>query len=121
MNFENLVGLTFVSITGATKDSDEIVFTTTCGRKIEMNHSQDCCESVYVNDVEGDINDLLNSPIVLAEESVNSDDPPAEKSWVDSFTWTFYRLATTKGFVVIRWFGESNGYYSEGVDLREVK
>lgn len=116
MEFQELTGLTFVSIVGAEEDSNEIIFTTACERKFVMNHSQDCCECVVINDVEGDIKDLLNSPVLLAEESTNSDNPPEH---ADSFTWTFYRLATAKGFVVIRWLGESNGYYSESVDIQE--
>ena len=82
-----------------------------------MFHEQDCCESVQVEDVAGDMQDLVGSPIVQAEESSNSDNPPLR---CESFTWTFYRLATAKGQVVLRWLGESNGYYSESVSFEEV-
>lgn len=100
------------------KSVDEITFTLENGDQYKMYHSQDCCESVTIEDINGDINDLLGYPITLAEESTSTENPTGiTKEYQDSFTWTFYRLATIKGYVDIRWYGESNGYYSESVDF----
>lgn len=78
-------------------------------------HEQDCCETVYIEDICGDPSCLVGSPIVEAEE-VSNYEGPARGSCVESYTWTFYRFATAKGAVTVRWYGESNGYYSEQVD-----
>lgn len=115
-----LIGKTVETITGMDAGDDEINFKCSDGSVYTMWHAQDCCESVYLADVEGDVSDLIGSPIVVAEE-VSSDGAPAPAGgWNESYTWTFYRIATAKGFVVLRWFGESNGYYSEGVDFAKV-
>ena len=123
MNFSILKGLTITSIDGLEDDSAEVIFTTSEGRRFEMSHSQDCCERVSIEDICGDINDLLNSPILLAEEATSEEDPvDVNKEYHDDlYCWTFYKLSTFKGDVTIRWYGESNGYYSVGVDFRETK
>ncbi len=123
MNFNILKGLTITSIDGLEYDSSEVIFTTSEGRRFEMSHSQDCCERVSIEDVCGDVNDLLNSPILLAEEATSEEDPvDVNKEYHDDlYCWTFYKLSTFKGDVTIRWYGESNGYYSVGVDFKEIR
>jgi hypothetical protein len=122
--FEILVGKTLKAIY-VPDSNDRVTFATEDGEEYVMNHDQDCCESVYVESIVGELNDLIGSPIVQAEESASSDDPVDVKRDSDSYvedsqTWTFYRLATIKGSVVIRWYGSSNGYYSESVSFSKV-
>lgn len=86
-----------------------------------MNHHSDCCEDVHIESIVGDLSALVNTPILVAEK-VQSDqnpkvDPELPNYVPDSFTWTFFKFTTLKGYVDIRWWGESNGYYSEDVDI----
>jgi len=112
-DIKSMIGKTFTKVyqTGYEElifENDEEVYT--------FYHEQDCCEYVRIEDITGDLSDLVDSPITFAEESCsdNSDD-------YDSATFTFYKFATVRGWVDIRWLGESNGYYSESVDLHYRK
>jgi hypothetical protein len=122
-NIEVLKGKILTGIVGKVGD-EEMMFTTDDGEKYRMFHYQDCCESVTIEDIVGDLNDLVGSPIIEAEEVSHASDqkdlPDDLKTDSESYTWTFYKLGTAKGFVTIRWFGESNGYYSEGVDFKRI-
>ena len=110
-SFDELKGHTLTEC----KVHDEMVmFTLGDGSKYILYHDQDCCESVAIEDVVGSTDDLVGSPILSAEESSSSDNL---KEHDESATWTFYRIGTAKGSVVIRWYGSSNGYYSERVDF----
>lgn len=117
--FSDLLGTTIASIEGLGDDSEYITFKTEDGREFVMFHDQDCCESVSVESVVGDVQDLIGSPILVAEEASSGETPAGvtQEYEPESQTWTFYKLATIKGYVDIRWFGSSNGYYSESVDF----
>lgn len=99
--------------------STEIIFTTNEGQNYCLGHIQDCCESVAIDDIEGNLDDLIGEEIIQAEEITNIEARELEHE-PESFTWTFYKLATKKGFVTIKWLGESNGYYSESVDFYQI-
>ena len=114
VDFEILKGKVLIDI-DINEEEDEITFTDSEGVKYLMYHEQDCCEEVNIEDICGDINNLLNTPIILAEEVTNTGEVEDNSDY--SYTWTFYKLATVKGYVTIRWYGVSNGYYSEEVDL----
>ena len=104
--------------------NNEIHFHLTDDHYVRMYHRQDCCESVTIEDIVGDLDDLVGTPLLLVEEVSNY--YPEEKTddeddySYDSETWTYYRFRTVKGSVDIRWYGTSNGYYSESVDIEIV-
>jgi hypothetical protein len=121
-NFEDLKGQTLSSVENI--DGEEIFSTLDSGERYKLHHYQDCCESVYVEDIAGDLQDLIGTPILMAEEVTHENETPEGLTvdyYDDSYTWTFYKLATKKGYVTIRWFGSSNGYYSESVDWVKVR
>ena len=114
MALENLIGKTLTEIIGAHEGSEAIRLVSPEGLLV-LYHAQDCCEFVEVEDVSGDISDLIGSPILVAEGRESEDCPQDSTSRDDSNTWTFYTFRTLKGTVDIRWHGSSNGYYSESV------
>lgn len=117
IDFDTLLGKTLVKIVGLDKGNDEVVFYCEDGKKYKMYHEQDGCECVDIEDVIGDFNNLIGIPLVMAEEEIKE----GEYGDRGTSTWTFYKLATNKGYVTIRWYGESKGYYSESVDFKEIE
>lgn len=109
------------TLTKIDNKNDEIYFYCDNGDVYRMYHDQDCCESVTVEDIVGDLDDLIGSEILYAREDTSSVNPnDVKKEYQDSFTWTFYNFQTQKGHVTIRWYGSSNGYYSESVYFEKV-
>jgi len=130
--FNVLVGLTLTEV-NATVGDTEVFLLSADGRLFRMhNFESDCGNDVDVqlDDICGELSDIIGEPIVQAEMSNNDRQTIHElletgvvkgKSDDENFTWTFYRITTIKGQVVLRWYGRSNGYYSEEVQLTEIK
>lgn len=108
----SLVGETLVSIDVS---DDSILLKTESGREILLEHRQDCCESVGILDTNGEWKNLIGRP--LLEFSHDEDDWPEAS---ESGTLTTFTFRVNDATVINRWVGESNGYYSESVDLREI-
>lgn len=120
-SLEDMVGKTFVSVDIGEGESF-FTFHTANGEKYRFIHHQDCCESVDLIDFDNsDLQLLLGSPILLAEERSNGDTEERPEGWYedDAEKWTFYCLATNKGHVDFRFFGSSNGYYGIDVDVEK--
>jgi hypothetical protein len=108
-------GKTLTRISGI--EEDDVRFHCSDGEIFRMYHHQDCCESVGIEQIDGDISDLIGAPLTTAEvvfQKLEDDD--------DGLTgWTFYKFATIRGYVTIRWSGSSNGYYSISVSFENEK
>jgi hypothetical protein len=67
----------------------------------DIKHDQNCCEDVHLEDICGELEDIIGSPILLAEESTSDKNPLPN---YECFQWTFYTLRTIKGTVTLRWW-----------------
>jgi hypothetical protein len=117
MDVSELIGKT---ITKIDQDGNERLTFHTNDGSYAMFHISDCCESVYIEDIIGNLEDLIGTTIYMAEEVISGENPPDKDYESESFTWTFYKFGTVKGYVTIRWYGSSNGYYSESVTFEKL-
>lgn len=125
------VGLDFVNehlksglikVDGLQPNNDSVIFYCKDGTEIMMYHDQDCCESVFIESVDSYENNddiYTNCDWCTIEEVSNIDRDPIDY-YEESYTWTFYNVKTNKGYDTIRWYGSSNGYYSERVDFADI-
>jgi len=115
---KNLVGLIPSLIQ---EDDESITFEFEGGGTAHFYHSQDCCENVHVDDVNGNWADLIGVPLLVVDERVSDESEcgtPEGCTPRDAHnTWTFYTFRSVRGSVDVRWHGSSSGYYSERVSL----
>ena len=110
--FGIISGSTIVGMDGVADGSDRVIVSLSNGDQLHFYHHQDCCESVYLTDVDSDGKDLIGATIhTFAVEGNDCDNDYGVEQW------TFYRLITSKGTLVLRWYGSSNGSYSTAVTV----
>jgi hypothetical protein len=118
---DDLVGHTLTAIENCKAGSEAVTFVFGDASFL-MYHNQDCCEDVRLDDVAGDIENLVGTPLtmseVVADDHFENAHPDRDEH---SYTWTFYKFATIKGYVTLRWYGTSNGYYSEEVSFDRIR
>lgn len=120
---DSLVGDTVVEVLGIKQYSEEVRLRTSSFREFVFFHVQDCCEHVRLEEWDGDPQDLVGARVLFAEEATNSGSGGDTESYggdMESYTWTFYRIGTDRGVVTLRFLGDSNGYYSEEVTVKDV-
>jgi len=110
--FEMFKGAKIVEIHGF-REGSGLVTIVTDKLSVQFFHYQDCCETVRVAQVDGDIEDVIGKTIRLFEERAVY----GESAW-GLHCATFYALRTDGGDITWRWDGDSNGYYSVAVDHR---
>ena len=120
-NFIDLEGKTITKIEGLETGSYDVTFYCSDGSVYKMYPDDDTF--LYGNDIDiaieeisGDVDCLIGNEIKRAE--VRRSEKRGNKSgYMDSDpeVWTFYTMATVKGYVDIRWYGTHNGYYSAEV------
>ena len=111
-NLNDLIGKTVKVIS---IDNDELDITVTDGEKdyrYGIRHFQDCCESVSLDSVDGNIHNMIGKKITDAYSMI-SDLPYEEYS--GSGTRSVYRIVAEDDYLWLEWRGRSNGYYGEGV------
>lgn len=117
MNFKELVkkleGRKVKRVSGLSKGSERVTIHLDQDETIIFEHFQDCCENVRLYDSE--YQGKLSGDLLEIRETTNKKD--GAELGDDSSTWTYYNVYFSDGNLNMRWLGESNGYYSERVDV----
>lgn len=112
-SLNDLFGRTVECVSGCYKDSDRMEIKFTDGLKVVFEPSNSMA-NVSIDDVNGDPQGMVGHMIKKAEVATNIQFSP-KNEWDSNYKWTFYRFATFDGYVDVKWYGTSTGYYSEKV------
>jgi hypothetical protein len=116
---ETFKGKKILGFSGRTGDDDfKLLLEDDC--EILFYHSQDCCEEVFLEDIVGDPASLIGKVLNCIEVKTDEDyEAPVDYN-PESYTWTFFTIKAGNRYLDLRFFGSSNGYYSESADIKYI-
>lgn len=123
MSDENVIKLDFLigkKIRNVYVSEDEVIFRLNNNETNEtitytFTHFQECCENVFIEEIEGDLNNLCFETILDAEIFERHEDEFLSQ------TFTILKFRTKRDSYSVMWKGESNGYYSESISCIQKK
>jgi len=120
--FASLLGRTLVEIRGAFEGSEEVVLMTADKKAYRLHGDSGYVLDTRLEDIAGNVADLVGTPLLMAQVVSSQAAPSDLKSYGEweSSTWTYYKLATVKGYVTLRWWANSDGNYCEEVFCSEI-
>lgn len=99
-------------------DTEEVRIVLADGRNVRLYHCQDCCESVEIAQIDGDLQRLVGHELQAAYMTYEEKDP-AGMDWCDRLdvclAHNFLHLRSHAGDVCVRWDGWQSGYYSDSI------
>ena len=117
IEMDKLVGKVFVSYE-ICQYKEFIKFFDCEGNCYIFYHDIECCEQVYIDDICGDLDDLLFTAILKSEmisSEMSEDELNQKEAYNEWGEWYFYKLDTIKGGVTLRWCGISTNYSTKVV------
>lgn len=111
-NFAEFKNKVIKNISGLEKGSQEVYFECEDGTKYFLYHYQVCSEKVYIEEIAGNINDIIGCKINIADVVTSGNS--------NIFLQTFFTLSSDKGSLIFRWIGESVGSVLVDVSFNEV-
>ena len=66
--FEDLKGKTLIEVKNV--DDEELVFVLDGGVQCKFHHYQDCCERVWIEDINGNLDDLMIWNVILTDSQI---------------------------------------------------
>lgn len=110
VKIEALQGLT---LRRCVRDGNEIYLYADNGLSFSLGNPSDA----EIEDICGELEWLVGSPITMAEQEESSRD---RGDGYEDMAWYYYKLATVKGYVTVR-FACTDGYYASYAQLTLLK